>query len=44
LWYLFQVIRFDGGEEVFLSGEFNSLKKVMPFGSYTITGWDTGLI
>lgn len=24
----FQVIRFDGGEEVFLSGEFNSLQKV----------------
>lgn len=27
----FQVIRFDGGEEVFISGEFNSLRKVMPF-------------
>lgn len=32
----FQVIRFDGGEEVFISGEFNSLRKVMPFCEYNI--------
>lgn len=32
----FQVIRFDGGEEVFISGEFNSLKKVMPFCEYNM--------
>lgn len=34
--FYFQVIRFDGGEEVFISGEFNSLQKVMPFGEYNI--------
>lgn len=26
----FQVIRFDGGEQPFISGEFNFLRKVMP--------------
>uniref|UniRef100_A0A8C2RGN5 2,4-dienoyl-CoA reductase [(3E)-enoyl-CoA-producing], mitochondrial n=1 Tax=Capra hircus TaxID=9925 RepID=A0A8C2RGN5_CAPHI len=30
-WINGAVIRFDGGEEVLISGEFNSLRKVMPF-------------
>ncbi|XP_059972345.1 2,4-dienoyl-CoA reductase [(3E)-enoyl-CoA-producing], mitochondrial isoform X2 [Mesoplodon densirostris] len=30
-WINGAVIRFDGGEEVFISGEFNSLRKVIPF-------------
>lgn len=34
--FYFQVIRFDGGEEVFISGEFNSLQKVMPFCEYNM--------
>uniref|UniRef100_A0A8D2AE33 2,4-dienoyl-CoA reductase [(3E)-enoyl-CoA-producing], mitochondrial n=1 Tax=Sciurus vulgaris TaxID=55149 RepID=A0A8D2AE33_SCIVU len=33
-WINGATIRFDGGEEVFMSGEFNNLRKVMPFCIY----------
>ncbi|EPY78270.1 hypothetical protein CB1_001108002 [Camelus ferus] len=35
-WINGAVIRFDGGEKALISGEFNSLRKVMPFFDYNI--------